>query len=118
MLNLDGCFRKKNRLAGNTSKVIELGKKIKSGNVIVYYLPQNNPKLSVVISRKVGKSVLRNKLKRWAREIFRVEKINLKDYGIVIVYKKGSEKYSYCDIKKNFIDLWKRAGINVKGDGG
>ncbi len=111
---MNKCFGKNNRLAKDTSKVIETGKRIRVNNLVMYYLPLENPKLSVVISRKVGKSTLRNKLRRWTREIFRNEKTSLKNFGIVIIYKPDLDEYCYQNIKDSLNDIWSRAGIKEK----
>jgi ribonuclease P protein component len=104
-------FQKKNRLGQNTSKTIQLGKKVRTDNVIVYYHTEENPKLAIIAGKKVGNSVERNKLKKWTREIFRNMKIQLKDYGIVVVYKTGSAEYTYEQVKEILCELWKKANL-------
>ncbi len=45
--------------------------------------------LGICVSKKNGISVHRNKMKRWAREAYKQEEINLKKgYNIIILYKK------------------------------
>lgn len=45
---------------------------------------------AVCVSKKNGKSVQRNKLKRWVREVYKIQEEDLKkNYNIIIVYKKN-----------------------------
>lgn len=64
--------------------------------VIVNYLPNNLDKIRCgwVISRKIGKAVLRNKFKRWCREFFRgVSKNDYKSVDINIILKVKDESF-------------------------
>ncbi|MFH1416363.1 MAG: ribonuclease P protein component [Elusimicrobiota bacterium] len=108
---MDNKFEKRNRLSEKTSYVIENGQRLKEKSIIVYYLENEFPALTIVVGKKVGKSVKRNKLKRWTREIFRNEKNRMKEFGIVVVYKPGSEKMIYSEIQENLMKLWLKAGI-------
>ena len=45
--------------------------------------------IGICVSKKHGNSVVRNKLKRWAREVYKINEKNLKKgYLLVILYKK------------------------------
>ena len=76
----------------NFKRVLKQGKYV-SGNHIVLYVKKNNldkeNSLGICVSKKHGNSVVRNKLKRWAREAyyFYEKEIN-KGYNIVILYRK------------------------------
>ncbi len=104
-------FGKKNRLGKDTSTVVTKGKRTKFNSTVVFYRPDSCPRLSIIISKKVGNSVTRNKLKRWTREIFRIEKDNLKNFGIAVNYKPGAANYSYKKAKKILLKLWKKNKI-------
>lgn len=74
----------------------------------------NNMKnfFAVCVSKKNGKSVQRNKLKRWVREVYKVEESKLKkNYNIIVVYKRSvtfenvTFKYVQDDIIKGFKEL-------------
>ena len=104
-------FRSEDRLGKSTSAVIEKGRRVTAGSIVLYFKEENQPRLSVVVGRKTGKSVLRNKLKRWAREIFRENKTGLENYGIVVIYKPGSQELTFSDAKQLIENLWKKLGI-------
>ena len=60
---------------------------------------------AVCVSKKNGNSVQRNKLKRWAREFYKLEEKNIKKgYNLVILYKK-STRVEYTNFKKIYEDL-------------
>ena len=104
-------FRREDRLGKSTSVIIEKGKRVSAGNIVLYFKKEDCPKLAVVVGRKVGNSVLRNKLKRWAREIFRENKTDLEKYGIVLIFKPGAHELTFSDAKQAIEDLWKKLGI-------
>ena len=65
----------------------------KSGKYISVHVDKNKKKyynfLGICISKKNGNSVQRNKMKRWAREVYKIEEILLKkSLNIIILYKK------------------------------
>ena len=62
---MDKNFGREYRLSKDTSSIIEKGKRIKQDDIVLYYLPKEKPMMAVVVGKKVGGSVLRNKLKRW-----------------------------------------------------
>ena len=74
-------------------------------------MPAEEKRLSVVIGRKVGKSVLRNRLRRWTRELFMEELDKIKEYYIVVNYKKGAGEYGSREIRERIVRLWKECGI-------
>lgn len=87
------------------------------GNAIIVHISKtkiDNMKnfFAVCVSKKNGKSVQRNKLKRWVREVYKLQEDKLKkNYNIIIVYKKNVtfENINYKlvkdDIEKCFKEL-------------
>ena len=77
----------------------------------MYFRPGPGCRLAVVAGKKVGGSTRRNKLKRWAREIFRRNKDSLKNYDIVVIYKNGADRYTYGEIENILKKIWKRENL-------
>jgi len=99
-------FKKKDRLGSETAGVIKKGRRIDSQLLRIYLRPGERPRFSAVVGRKTGNSVTRNRLKRWGREVFRREKDSLKNYDIVVIYKKGSAGFTYSRLEKILKDIW------------
>ena len=81
---------KKNRVF---KKILKIGRYANSKNITVHVLKnkQNKSFFGVCVSKKNGISVHRNKLKRWAREVYKIEEEKLKKgYFIVIIYRKNT----------------------------
>ena len=59
------------------------------------------PRLGITASRKTGNSVIRNKVKRFLREFFRLHKASFpQGYDILIVTKKGAGSLDYRKVKE------------------
>jgi ribonuclease P protein component len=73
------------------------------------------PRLGLSVSRKAGKSVQRNKLKRRLREIFRLnhEKMLL-GTEMVVIPRKEAVSLSYFDLESKVFSLLKRAKLLKK----
>ena len=82
--------------------------------IFVFYNKKNTNQLGIVVSKKVGGSVIRNRIKRFIREAYsNIEKDIIKTNNLLIVWKKSVsyEKANYYDIKKDLHSLFKRCGI-------
>jgi ribonuclease P protein component len=68
--------------------------------------------IGICVSKKNGIAVVRNRLKRWVREVYKIEEPKIKKgYNIVVLYRKNViidivdfDKVK-CDIIKCFKDL-------------
>ncbi len=82
-------FRKTHRLTKGSDfqRVYQGGKLIKNEHFRLYVLPregESTPRLGLSVSKKMGKAVVRNRLKRWIREWFRTRKDELTGLDIVV----------------------------------
>ncbi len=115
-------FRKYERIGKNKEfeLIFNFGKKIWYNGLLTYiYLRNdNNPvcRLGLVVSRRTEKSaVKRNKFKRRIREIFRLNKYNIKKgTDIVVVATKDVIHKKYKVLEKNFIECLKKADVWIE----
>ena len=98
--------------------VLNKGKFYKGKYVIVYInknkKENNNNRIGIAISKKLGKAVIRNRIKRLIRESYRLQKEKLKvGYDIVFIWNKQTEfnKNKFENINNDLINLFKKAGI-------
>jgi ribonuclease P protein component len=96
------------------NQVYKRGKSIVNRHVVMYYnrnqLGYNQVGFSV--SKKVGKAVVRNRVKRIMKESFRLNVENLVDgYDIVFVARVRSKDSSYKEIDKAMLNCFKKGNL-------
>ena len=93
-----------NRLKSREYDVVfERGKRVKSDYFDIIALKgQNGPrKLGIIVSKKVGKAVVRNRIKRRIREILRQETDLFVDgIRIAVVVKRSAVSLRFGDLKE------------------
>ena len=96
-------------------RVYRRGKSYATKYLVLYKLKKssNKNRYGFSISKKVGKAVVRNKLKRRLKEIIReLEGINLpQGFDFVFIARKPVTNLDYHKIKNNVITLFKKAGL-------
>lgn len=69
-------------------------------------------RIGIIVSRKLGDAVKRNKIKRRIREIFRINRGRLKEnIDLIIVVKIKAMELSYPKIQEVIFQLWDKADI-------
>jgi ribonuclease P protein component len=63
-------------------------------------MAEGHPRLGLVVSRRLGKAVKRNRVKRWLREFFRRHKSRLPAADLVIMAKKGAAALGYHQVEE------------------
>lgn len=58
------------------------------------------PRLGLVVGRKVGPAVRRNRVKRLLREFFRRHQERLPSADIIILAKKGAARLTYAQVEE------------------
>jgi len=86
-----------------------------SNYLLVLYIYRNNSdfnRLGVSVSKKVGKSVTRNRIKRLIKESYRSSFSNInKGFDLVFIARNPAKGKSYKDIEKSLINLFNKAGL-------
>ena len=95
-------------------KIVKNGRRFRSGQVTVIFSEnrQSFSRIAVIISSKaVKKSVLRNRLRRMAKEIFKKNaKVFNKNYDIIIMFYSG-EPFKFADLEKVLSEVFRKAKV-------
>ncbi len=109
----DNTFPKSSRLlkSSDFKEVFRKGRKIVTHTLVFHVLKTNlsGPRLGLAVSRKVGKAVRRNKVKRRIREVFRTRKnVFPASYDLVVYPRKGVLEKGIEDYCESFEILMTR----------
>lgn len=104
-------FKKVERLKNRSEfeKVFGKGKFLNGKYLTLAYIRDSKRKVGFIISKKVRGAVIRNKLKRRLREIYRMEKVNLPNNVHIVVIAR--EEASYELLKEDLINLLKKVCV-------
>ena len=83
--------------------------------LIMYVLknPYKESRLGISVSKKVGNSVVRHRITRQLREIFRLNQDKIdSSYDLVVVVRDTVKGKSYAEIESAFLHLLKLHRIN------
>jgi ribonuclease P protein component len=92
-----------------------------ANNLLVLYVFRNKRnhidgkpfnRIGISVSKKVGKSVVRSRVKRLISESYRLNKDTYQTgFDFVIIARVSSHDRSYADIEKALIHVFKKAGL-------
>lgn len=108
-----------NTIKKNTDfKKVYNNKNSKATSLLVLYNMKNDydySRLGVSVSKKVGKAVVRNKIKRRLKEIYRLNEYTIKSgYDIIIIVRVKANNATYNDLEKSFMYLLKKTNLLKK----
>ncbi len=113
-MHLQGKRLKKNR---EFVRVYQKGKSLAGRYSVLYFLKNKdiNNKIGISVSKKVGNSVIRHRIKRFYKESFRLNDQDIKrGYDLVIIARKRAVELNFNGCQKDFLYLVKRAGLYYK----
>lgn len=70
----------------------------------------HRPRLGMITTKRLGKAVRRNRVKRLLREFFRLHKGILPPKDIVIIAKKGATNLSYAEVAAELAGVFLLSG--------
>ena len=94
--------------------VFKKGKRISGEGMVCYWFSdeQMGNKLGIVVSRKVGRSVERNRIKRYIREFYRLNRpFFLESGALIVVARVGLAEWKHQQIDVELTRLLKTGGI-------
>lgn len=103
-------MQKKYRLTNNSSfrYIFKNGKKTYGEYLILFSVEAASRKVGVSVSKKVGNSVVRSRIKRLIKEAFRAVLEETNNYNFVVVAKEKAKDADYHQIKTEIINLLKK----------
>jgi len=101
-------------------RVFKNGKVLRSSGIIMFAYQRasedeqeiKNIRIGIAISRRSGIAVIRNRLKRRIREIFRLNKHLLKqNFDIVFLIKEKLPAMNFEELKNTVFLMWKKSDL-------
>ena len=95
--------------------VYNRGKSIADKNLVLYLLKNNINKnrLGISISKKVGNSVVRNRITRLIKENYRImEEDLLIGYDMIFIARNSSNNANFYEIGNSMRHLFKKQGVS------
>ena len=102
-------------------RIYQKSKSFADRNLVIYYMNNNvgKSRIGISISKKVGKANVRNRIRRYIKESYRLNidsKIK-RGYDIVFIARVNSSNSDYKAIEKSIKYITKKANV-IKKDGG
>ena len=102
-------------------RIYRRGRSAVSGGVVVYCLKnrQGISRLGVTVSTKLGHAVVRNRVRRRLREIYRLHERQIaRGYDLVVVSRVRARTADYHQLEAAFLSACAQLGLLTEGDDG
>jgi ribonuclease P protein component len=96
--------------------VYERGVSFANRNLVMYVLPNSSEenRIGISVSKKVGNSVVRHRVKRIIRESYRLNGDNvITGLDIVIIARKEAKSKSYQELEQSMLHLYRLHRIST-----
>ena len=98
------------RLKRDFKRVFTKGRSVFSDYVRLVYVENglDHPRIAVVVRKKIGKAVYRNRLRRLVKEFYRLNKEMFRNYDVVVLFRAKSKDLKDAklgDIEKILTEL-------------
>lgn len=87
--------------------------KYSGAGFLVVWLPNgdSHARLGITVSKRVGSSVTRNRIKRFVREVFRDSCSSLPAVDINIIARNSSPNMTFCSVRLDILNAFKFIGM-------
>ena len=102
---------------GDFRRIYRKGRSAVSGGVVVYCLKNRKgmSRLGVTVSTKLGHAVVRNRVRRRLREIFRLNQGGLaQGYDMILVARTRAVGAEYRELERAFLNVCGKLGLREK----
>lgn len=89
------------------------GKKEVARNLVLYFIPnKGETRLGITVSKKIGKAVVRNRIRRLVRESWRT--FCVKDgYDVIVVARTSAANSDFHAIRSTLFELLSKAELTL-----
>lgn len=94
-------------------EIYQQGRKAVGPGFICYVAHREGPgrKFGMAVSRKVGGAVIRNKVKRYIRETYRIHRVDIKDdVSVVIIARPAASTMTFAECNEAIGRLFRTGG--------
>ncbi len=98
-------------------KVYHRGRSVSDRKLVMYVMKSDHPDLTrigISVSKKVGNSVVRHRVKRLIREAYRLNRSDIENgYDIVVIARNEAKNRNYHEIEESFLHLTEKQHLMV-----
>jgi len=101
------CFKKQDKIlcAQEFLRVKKDGVRAGNKNLLLLFLKTDFTRLGLIVSKKVGNAVVRNRIKRVLREHFRINKEKYPQGDCVFIIKSVAANLTNSELRKSLEDM-------------